>query len=50
VINSDGSIGNYSAMDGQRTKIRLLAMERRDVNGYSFQAAQPRRARALAKS
>jgi len=28
VINSDGSIGNYSGVDGQRTKIRLLSMER----------------------
>jgi methylated-DNA-[protein]-cysteine S-methyltransferase len=27
VINSDGSPGNYSAVDGVRMKIRLLAME-----------------------
>lgn len=37
VINSDGSIGNYSGIDGQRMKIRLLSMERREV------AAGPRR-------
>jgi methylated-DNA-[protein]-cysteine S-methyltransferase len=30
VINSDGSPGNYSALDGPRTKVRLLALERRD--------------------
>lgn len=29
VINSDGSVGRYSGPEGQRTKIKLLAMERR---------------------
>lgn len=29
VIHSDGSVGHYSGPEGQRTKIKLLAMERR---------------------
>lgn len=39
VINSDGSVGRYSGPEGQRTKIKLLAMERR------FAGVLPRRGR-----
>jgi methylated-DNA-[protein]-cysteine S-methyltransferase len=41
VINSDGSPGNYSALDGPRTKVRLLALERREAAATS--APRPRK-------
>jgi len=34
-INSDGSPGKYSALDGPRTKLRLLALERREAPARS---------------
>jgi methylated-DNA-[protein]-cysteine S-methyltransferase len=49
VINSDGSVGNYSGLDGQRTKIRLLSMERRQaIVGRGIRTQKTRR-RALAR-
>ena len=42
VINSDGSPGNYSALDGPRTKVRLLALERREAP--ATKARRPRKA------
>jgi methylated-DNA-[protein]-cysteine S-methyltransferase len=48
VINSDGSIGNYSGLDGQRTKIRLLSMERRESQVAMPSGVGKRRRRTLA--
>jgi methylated-DNA-[protein]-cysteine S-methyltransferase len=51
VINSDGSIGQYSALEGPRTKVRLLKLEKSEVASLRrpLQTAKSRRV-ALSQS